>query len=317
MKFQIITTVLLVTSCLVGLSAQDSKFYGAEYEKECGNPLVENMSWKSIDGKVVEVLKGDAIIVLMANNERKHVSLAGVNSASSLAAQALLFNLILNREVSVLVNPSNIAANEVRGVVHHQSRDINLELIKEGAARYQAPPPYSMSNYTACVYRIAEKQARDYGTGMWAQEKEREFSALGMQDSKYFTDKLGKPAELGTPAELYRHRSGINVQVTYDGKGRVCSIHLSDPARQRFDRPSSSRLLVVADELVPNSLRGSFLGRTGEIGNCISLEYKDYERVLIQINDDFCYEQWVRVLFKRPSCGKPPQIRGLAPTRRR
>jgi YD repeat-containing protein len=252
----------------------------------------------------------------MANNERKHVSLAGVNSDSSLAAQALLINLILNREVSVLVNPSNIAAQEVRGVVHHQSRDINLELIKEGAARYQAPPPYSMSNYTACVYRIAEKQAREYGIGTWAQEKEREFSALGMQDSKYFTDKLGKPVELGTTAELYRHRSGINVQVTYDGKGQVCSIHLSDPARQRFDH-SSSRLLVVADELVPNSLRGSFLGRTGEIGNCISLEYKDYERVLIQINDDFCYEQWVRVLFKRPSCGKPPQIRGLAPTRNR
>src|SRR4029453_13658012 len=109
MKFQILTTALLVTSCLVGSSAQDSKFYGAKYEKECGKPLAEDMSWKSIDGKVVEVLKGNAIIVLMANNERKHVSLEGVNSDSSLAAQAFLLNLILNREVSVLVNPSNIA----------------------------------------------------------------------------------------------------------------------------------------------------------------------------------------------------------------
>jgi YD repeat-containing protein len=310
MKFQILTTALLVTSCLVGLIAQDSKFYGAEYEKECGNPLAENMSWKTIDGKVVEVLKGDAIIVLMANNERKHVSLAGVNSYSSLAAQALLINLILNREVSVLVNPSNIASKEVRGVVHHQSRDINLELIKEGAARYQAPSPHSMSNYTACVYRIAEKQARQYGIGTWAQEKDREDAALGIQGSKFFRDKLGKPSE------LYRHTSGVDVKVDYDDKGRLCSVHLSDPARQGSDR-SASRLMVVADELIPNSLRGDFVGRTGEIGNCINFEFKDYERVFIEINDNACYGKSVRILFKRNSCGKPPQIRGLAPTRNR
>jgi endonuclease YncB( thermonuclease family) len=285
-------------------SSESKKKLSTEYEKECGNPLAENMSWKSIDGKVVEVLKGDAIILLMANNERKHVSLAGVNSASSLAAQALLFNLILDREVSVLVNPSNIAAKEVRGVVHHQARDINLELIKEGVARYQAPPPYSMSNYTACVYRIAEKQARQYGTGIWAQEQDREYAALGIQGSKFFRDKLGKPSE------LYRHTSGIDVKVNYDDKGQVCSVSLSDPARRRFDR-SASRLMVVADELIPNSLRGNFVGRTGEIGNCINVEYKDYERVFIEINENACYEQSVRILFKRRSCPKPPQVPGL------
>jgi endonuclease YncB( thermonuclease family) len=302
MKFPIITTALLVTSCLVGLRAQDSKFYGVDYEKECGHPLAENMSWRSIDGKVVEVLKGDAIIVLMANNERKHISLAGVNSASSMAAQAFLVNLILNQEVSVLVNPSNIAAQDVSGVVHHQSRDINFELIKEGVARYQTPPPYSMSNYTACTYRIAEKQARQYGTGIWGQEQEREYAALGIQGSKFLRDKLGKPAE------LYRHPSGIDVKADYDDKGQVCSVTLSDPARQRFDR-SASRLMAVADELIPNSIRGNFVGRTGEIGNCINLEYKDYERVFIEINENACYEQWVRIVFKRHSCGKPPQLR--------
>jgi hypothetical protein len=221
-----------------------------------------------------------------------------VNSDSSLAGQALLMNLILNREVSVLVNPSNIAAQEVKGVVHDQSRDINLELIKEGVARYQAPPPPSMSNYTACVYRSAEKQAREYGVGTWAQEKDREYAALGIQGSKFFRDKLGKPSE------LYRHPSGIDVKVDYDDKGQVCSVNLHDPARQRPDR-SASRLMVVADELIPNSLRGNFLGRTGEIGNCINFEFKDYERVLITINDNACYEQSVHILFKRSSCGRP------------
>jgi hypothetical protein len=258
----------------------------------------------SIEGKVVEVLKGDAIIVLMANNERKHVSLAGVNSGSSIAAQALLINLILNREVSVLVNPSNIAAKEVTGVVRLQSRDINLELIKEGAARYQTPPPYSMSNYTACVYRVAEQQAREYGTGTWGQEQESEYAALGIDGSKFFRDKLGKPSE------LYRHQSGINVKVDYDDKGRLCSVNLSDPARQRGDR-AASNLMKVADELIPDSIRGSFVGRSGEIGNCINLEFKEYERVFITINENACYDQSVQILFKRNSCPRPPNVPGL------
>ena len=303
MSFRIITFVLLFTTCL-GLSAQNSKSLRFEYEKECGSPLTESMIWMSIEGKVVEVLKGDAIIVLTGNNERKHVSLAGVNSGSTLAAQALLINLILNREVSVLVNPSNIAAKEVSGVVRYQSRDINLELIKEGAARYQAPPPYSMSNYTACVYRIVEKQVREYGTGTWGQEQEREYAALGIDNPKFFRDKLGKPSE------LYRHQSGVNVKVDYDDKGRVCSVNLSDPARQRGDR-AASRLIAVGDELIPDSLRGNFVGRSGEIGNCINLEFKEYERVFITINQDACYEQSVHILFKRHSCARPPNVPGL------
>jgi hypothetical protein len=104
-----------------------------------------------------------------------------------------------------------------------KSQHINLELIKEGVARYQAPPPYSMSNYTACVYRIAEKQVRQYGMRIWVQEQDREYAALGIQGSKFFRDKLGKPSE------LYRRTSGIDVKVDYDDKGQVCSVNLSDP----------------------------------------------------------------------------------------
>ncbi|HYJ85984.1 MAG TPA: hypothetical protein VEW46_08020 [Pyrinomonadaceae bacterium] len=67
--------------------------------------------------------------------------------------------------------------------------------------------------------------------------------------------------------------------------------------------------MVVADELIPNSLRGNFVGRTGEIGNCTNLEIKEYERVFIEINENACYEQSVRIGFKRNSCGKPPSRR--------
>ena len=47
------------------------------------------------------------------------------------------------------------------------------------------------------------------------------------QSSKFFKDKLGKPAE------LYRHKSGINVRVDFDDEGQVCSINITDPSPQK------------------------------------------------------------------------------------
>ena len=139
-----------------------------EYENECGSPVVESMAWISIDGRVTKIIGGDAIIVLMANHKRKHISLAAVDgSSNATAAHARLSSLVLNRGVSVLVNPSNSASTNVTGVVHTQTLDVNRELIETGFARYREPAFYAMSRYTACVYRIVEKQARGAKRGLW------------------------------------------------------------------------------------------------------------------------------------------------------
>lgn len=275
-----------------------------EYENDCGSPLVESMVWASISGKVIEVVEGNAIIVLMANDERKHISLAGVRASRTKAAHALLTSLVLNREVTVLINPSNTSAKEVSGVVHAQTRDINRALIEAGASRYQKPGRYAMSDYTACVYRILEKQAREVRRGIWAKENGRDYPDFVAPDSKFFRDKLGEPAE------LYRHKSGVNVQVAYDNKGRACSIYITDSIRDRGVY-RFKRLLAVADELMPESSRGTLRGKTSDIGNCISVEYRNYERVFLIMNRDACYDQGIRILFKRPSCPKPPQVPGL------
>ena len=66
--------------------------------------------------------------------------------------------------------------------------------------------------------------------------------------------------------------------------------------------------IVAADDMTHSEecqSVGRAVGRTGEIGNCINLEIKEYERVFIEINENACYEQSVRIGFKRNSCGKP------------
>jgi len=129
------------------------------------------------------------------------------------------------------------------------------------------------------------------------------------QDSKFFKEKLGKPAE------LYRHKSGINVRVDFDDEGQACSITITEPSPQDGRIRSWKRVEAVASELVPLSLRGSLVSKTQEIGNCINVRYENYERVFIELNENACYEQSVRILFKRKSCPQHPNIPGLVQTK--
>jgi len=142
--------------------------FSFEYEDECGSPLVESMAWSSIDGRVTKIIGGDVIMVVMADHTNKRVSLAGVNaSADRKSARALLASLVLNRTVSVLVNPSSASSRNVTGVVHTQTKEVNRALIEAGVARYREPAPYVMSDHTACVYRILEKKVREARLGIW------------------------------------------------------------------------------------------------------------------------------------------------------
>ena len=67
----------------------------------------------------------------------------------------------------MLVNPSNIESSTVLGVIHSQEKDINRALLEAGVVRYHEPEFYSVSRYTACVYRIVEREAREARKGFW------------------------------------------------------------------------------------------------------------------------------------------------------
>ena len=130
------------------------------------------------------------------------------------------------------------------------------------------------------------------------------------QSSKFFKDKLGKPAE------LYRHKSGVNVRVDFDDEDQVCSITITDPSPQQGRIRSLKSIEAVASELVPLSMRGSLVGKTQEIGQLHRCPIENYERVFIELNENACYEQSVRVLFKRKPCPQNPNIPGLKPAKK-
>ncbi len=139
-----------------------------EHEVECGSPLVESMLWMSVEGNVIKVIDGDSIILLTKDNKRKRVNLVALDSSAAKdSARRLLSRLVLNRTVSVLVNPSDIKRTTIVGVVHGQGKDVNRELLEAGVAQYREPSAYSVSDYTACGYRIVERKAREAKKGIW------------------------------------------------------------------------------------------------------------------------------------------------------
>ncbi|HVG32215.1 MAG TPA: thermonuclease family protein [Pyrinomonadaceae bacterium] len=139
-----------------------------EYEDKCGSPLVESMIWSLVEGTVIKVVDGDTILMLTKENKRRRIDLAAVDaSAADDAARRMLNELVLNRAVNVLVNPSNVKSKKVSGVVKTVGADVNRALIQAGAARYKEPAPYSMSNHASCVYRITESEAREAKRGLW------------------------------------------------------------------------------------------------------------------------------------------------------
>ena len=130
--------------------------------------MVESMMWITVDGKVTRILDGASIEIETADHERKRVSLAAVDSSrDAKAAQAMLTKLVLNKDVSVLLNPSNRLSTDITGVVRSHATSINRVLIETGVTALREPQAYSMSRHTACVYRILERKAQESGLGIW------------------------------------------------------------------------------------------------------------------------------------------------------
>jgi len=173
---EIIPCIALLLSFSLWTERQSNDAKGAstprplsfERDDECGIPLRESMLWLSVEGKVIKVVDGDTIILLTKDNRRKRVNLVAVDaSAGQDAARSLLSRLAMNRSVSVLVNPNQIKSEKIVGVVRSQERDVNRELLEAGVVRYHEPKSYNMSRYTACVYRIVEREAREAKRGLW------------------------------------------------------------------------------------------------------------------------------------------------------
>jgi endonuclease YncB( thermonuclease family) len=130
------------------------------------------MVWALIEGKVVSVTDGNKITIVLKDKRRKQVRLVGIDAPKpghifGEESRRMLSGLVLNQEVEVIADFHSDKSEELTGIIHVKAKDVNLALIEAGLARYQEPVAYSMSNYTACTYRIVEGEARAAKRGLW------------------------------------------------------------------------------------------------------------------------------------------------------
>lgn len=159
----------------------------------CGDPTMESSGWAPVRGKVIKVIDGNTVIilrkdekiidgdrmVLIPTDQELLVHLVAVDTPDitrpfGVDARRLLERLVGGQEVVVWVSPSvwspRRRPKQVTGVVYlptTKMEDANLAMIRSGMARHKESEPYTMSNYTECLYRLAEDEARAARRGLW------------------------------------------------------------------------------------------------------------------------------------------------------
>jgi endonuclease YncB( thermonuclease family) len=146
----------------------------------CGNPMMESQGWSSVEGTVSSVIDGRTILLALEDDHRPlRVHIAGIalerRDPFSEQPRTLLLEMLLNKPVEIMVNPSrwnfvDKRPETVTGVVHVSQGardDVALSLLAQGLVRFKAPRPYTMSRYTMCQYRRAETEAHSKKLGLW------------------------------------------------------------------------------------------------------------------------------------------------------
>ena len=141
-----------------------------EHQAECGDPSLESMSWRVLSGEVIAVeangeLRLGNVVEWRRSLSPRVVRLVDVDVA--LPAATPFLKKLTGKKVTVWINGHAIDDTRVAGVVYRGDADINRSLLAQGLGRYAAPPAYSLSDYTACLHRIAEREARQRRRGLW------------------------------------------------------------------------------------------------------------------------------------------------------
>ena len=103
--------IVLAASSVAGAQTTSPAKPAVDFSNDpCGSPLVESQLWYSIDGKVVSVEDGSAVLITTTKaHSRLKVHLAGIavkqNEALADEAKARVSELVLNKSVGVWVNP--------------------------------------------------------------------------------------------------------------------------------------------------------------------------------------------------------------------
>ena len=135
----------------------------------CGDQRLESQLWLGLPGTVVSTTDAGRIAVRLAEaGTPVTVRLVGVSDPKRSDARAVR-SFVLDKAgkhvVSIVLNPDDWAYRDTKpkevlaSITLEDGSDLGLLLIEKKLVHFRPPPPYKMSRYLACRYKLADQAA--------------------------------------------------------------------------------------------------------------------------------------------------------------
>lgn len=127
-----------------------------------------------LQGRVIKVVGGDALILLDDRGREHSLSLAYVDAPElgqpfGDEAQTALASLVLNRQVTATVHGANNDRRQLAEVVRQDGQQVGLELVRRGLVWHDDLAEHTASERAR--YREASMEAQRQRRGMWALDR--------------------------------------------------------------------------------------------------------------------------------------------------
>jgi hypothetical protein len=138
-----------------------------EHLDECVNPILENMSWGLVQGVVVEVTSVRTLRLRTDAGHIANVIIPNIADQTNPEATRILRSRVRGKRVSVVGNSHRRDGIIVGEVQDAEGNDVARELLRTGITSFVPAEPYTLSSYSECLNRIAEREAKAQRLGIW------------------------------------------------------------------------------------------------------------------------------------------------------
>ena len=134
--------------------------------------LFYQISYADVDGLIIKVVDGDTVQIKNADNETlkirlKHIDAPELDQEFGNESKLILQRFILNKKVTVIGDKKD-KYKRLLGVISLDEMDINLEMIKAGAAwHFKKYAKFDQTEYQYQIYDQNEHQAKLKKIGLW------------------------------------------------------------------------------------------------------------------------------------------------------
>ena len=124
------------------------------------------------EGVIINVIDGDTVHLLNDNEEKlkirlQHIDAPELDQSYGKKSKFVLQQLILNKKVTVIGDKKD-KYKRLLGVIYLDELDINLEMIKAGAAwHFKKYAKFDQTEYQYKIYDENEHQAKLKKIGLW------------------------------------------------------------------------------------------------------------------------------------------------------